>query len=95
MSDLQFESILNGRNISEFYHTLLNRIGNQVEEARAQESSQELIVNNLKNQRDSISGVSLDEEMTKLIEFETAYKAASRLVQTIDEMAQSVLNMVS
>ena len=95
MSDLQFESILNGRNISEFYHTLLNRIGNQVEEARAQESSQELIVNNLKNQRDSSSGVSLDEEMTKLIEFETAYKAASRLVQTIDEMAQSVLNMVS
>ena len=48
----------------------------------------------LTQQRDAVSGVSLDEEMTNMIKFQRAFDAAARLVNTADEMFQTLLNMV-
>jgi flagellar hook-associated protein 1 FlgK len=48
----------------------------------------------LENQRESVSGVSLDEEMINLIKFQNAYTAAAKLITTADEMMQTVLQMV-
>jgi flagellar hook-associated protein 1 FlgK len=48
----------------------------------------------LENQRESVSGVSLDEEMINLIKFQNAYTAAAKLIMTADEMMQTVLQMV-
>jgi len=42
--------------------------------------------------RDSVSGVSLDEEMTKLIQYQQAYSAAAKLIQSSDEMMQTLLS---
>ena len=47
----------------------------------------------LENYRDSISGVSLDEEMLNLIKFQHAYDAAAKLITTVDEMIDTVMNM--
>ena len=47
----------------------------------------------LLRQRESVSGVSLDEEMTNLVKFQKAYQASARLVTTIDEMLDTILNM--
>ncbi|MBT7617892.1 MAG: flagellar hook-associated protein FlgK, partial [Calditrichaeota bacterium] len=78
ISDIQFESCVQDNTISDFYNGLISNIGNRVQEAQFMRRSQEMVVQNLENQRDSISGVSLDEEMTKLIEYEQAYQAAAR-----------------
>jgi len=94
ISDIKFESCVQDNTISDFYNTLISHIGNRVQEAQFMRRSQEMVVQNLENQRDSISGVSLDEEMTKLVEYEQAYQAAARLITTVDEMVQTVLNMV-
>ena len=48
----------------------------------------------LENRRESISGVSLDEEMINLVKFQTAYDAAAKLVTTADELLQTVLSLV-
>ena len=48
----------------------------------------------LDNRRESISGVSLDEEMIKLGRFQAAYDAAAKLITTADELLQTVLSMV-
>jgi flagellar hook-associated protein 1 FlgK len=48
----------------------------------------------LNTQRDSISGVSLDEEMANLMKFQQAFQAASRLFTVADEMLQELMNMV-
>jgi flagellar hook-associated protein 1 FlgK len=52
------------------------------------------MVAQLDNYRESVSGVSLDEEMINLIKFQNAYSAAAKLVSTADEMIQTVLQMI-
>jgi len=43
--------------------------------------------------RVGLSGVSVDEELVKIIEFQTGYQASARVVTTANEMLQSLLNM--
>jgi len=47
----------------------------------------------LVRQRDSYSGVSLDEEMTDLIKYQKAFEASARLVSLVDEMLDVVISM--
>jgi len=50
-------------------------------------------VTKLENERNTISGVSLDEEMTKLISFQRAYQAAARVIVSADAMIETLLNV--
>jgi flagellar hook-associated protein 1 len=56
-------------------------------------ANQQLVENMLLRQRDSVSGVSLDEEMTDLIKFQRAFEASAKLIVTVDEMLQTVLTL--
>ena len=51
------------------------------------------MVNKLGEMRDSISAVSLDEEMTNLMKFQHAYSAAAKLISTADEMINTLLEL--
>jgi len=51
----------------------------------------EIITNELRETRDNISAVSIDEEMTNLIKFQHAYAAAAKLIAAADEMFQTLL----
>jgi flagellar hook-associated protein 1 FlgK len=46
----------------------------------------------VKSQRDSVSGVSLDEEMADMIKYQRAFQASSRVIQVIDELLDTVVN---
>ena len=94
ISDIQNEEIVEGSTSGDFYHMLISRVGSQLQESSFLRSSQEMVVQSLENQRDSVSGVSLDEEMTMLLEFEKGYEASARLIATVDELMQTVINMV-
>ena len=93
ISDLRFQKNMNGASMDEYYHTMLADIGNKIYESDFMEESQRNIVLQLQNQKESITGVSLDEEMTRLVQFQQAYQAAARIVNTVDEMVDTVLNM--
>ena len=47
----------------------------------------------LNTQRSSVSGVSLDEEMTNLMQFQKAYEASAQLITTVNSMLQTVIAM--
>lgn len=51
----------------------------------------DIMVEQLTAQRDTISGVSIDEEMVKLIAYQQSYTAASKLIKTVDEMLQTLM----
>ncbi len=92
--DLQYESFVQGSTTSDFYTALLTQVGNELKTSQSSKESGQLIVQHLQNQKDSISGVSLDEEMTNLIQYQQAYEAAGKVVKTVDEMVQTLLNIV-
>ncbi len=50
------------------------------------------ILKQLNQKRESLSGVNLDEEMTKMMQFQRAYQAAARFITTIDAMTDKVVN---
>jgi len=92
--DIQFYQSVQGSTVFDFHNSTVGQIGSKVQESEFLSRSAEMIVQNLQNQRDSVSGVSLDEEITNLIKHEQAYQAAARMVSTVDEMMQTVLNML-
>ena len=53
----------------------------------------ELIIAQLEDQRGIISGISMDEEVTNLIAYERAFQASARIIQTVDEMMETLLAM--
>jgi flagellar hook-associated protein 1 len=74
------------------YGQLVTTIGNAVADAKRQEATAQLLTDNLKDRRESVSGVSLDEEMTNLIRFQRAYQASARAMSTTDEMLDVLIN---
>ena len=95
IADLQFKPTMNnGSNtLDEFYNSMVGKVGVQTKKALTQADNQKNIVGQLNNIRESISGVSLDEETTKLIEFQKSFDASARLIKTADEMFDTVLNL--
>lgn len=96
IANLQHAMTMNG-NSSTFeghYHSLVGRVGGNLKSAVAYSNHQSDMVVQLENRRESISGVSLDEEMINLVKFQTAYDAAAKLVTTADELLQTVLSLV-
>ena len=95
IAGLQYEKILSDGNASvdEYYNTMVGKVGVISKKTSNAHDSQEGIVKQLANIRESISGVSLDEETTKMIEFQKAFDASARIVKTADEMMDTVLNL--
>jgi flagellar hook-associated protein 1 FlgK len=79
---------------NDFYSSLIAKVGSDTQEADFYADSFKLTVEKLTFQREAISGVSLDEEMTHLIESQQAFTAASRVVTTVDEMTNTILGMI-
>jgi len=96
IANLQHALTMNGNSstFEGFYNSLVSKVGGDVQNANAYYNHQFDMVVQLENRRESISGVSLDEEMINLIKFQTAYDAAAKLISTADELLQTVLNMV-
>ena len=79
--------------IEGYYHSIAGSVGITASSiARVKDFNDEM-VNKLVGIRDSISGVSLDEEMANLIQFQQIYAAASKLISTADEMMQTLLEL--
>jgi flagellar hook-associated protein 1 len=86
---------LSGGTAQQAYNAFVTQVGSDVQSAQnAQQTSQSLLTA-IGDQRQSISGVSLDEEMTNLIQYQQAYQASARVMSTIDSTISSLINMVS
>jgi len=70
----------------DFFNSLISGLGAGSRSSQTILKQQEGIMLQLNTQRESISGVSLDEEMINLIKFQQAYAASARMVTVIEEM---------
>lgn len=95
IAGLQFEKIMSdgNANVDEYYNTMVGKVGVIAKKTNNAHDAQDGVVKQLASIRESISGVSLDEETTKMIEFQKAFDASARIVKTADEMMDTVLNL--
>jgi flagellar hook-associated protein 1 FlgK len=85
---------LGDHTIQEYFLSLLGEVGEQAQTVEGTLDFQNALLTQTQTRREGISGVNIDEEMTKLILFQRAFEASSRLVTTSDEMYQSLIEMV-
>ena len=93
ISDLSEEALVGDQSLGEFQRTMVARIGTRIQEARFLRTSQQKVVEHLAMQRESVSGVSIEEEMTRLVQLEQAFVTASRLVAVADELTRTLLQL--
>jgi flagellar hook-associated protein 1 FlgK len=95
IAGLQNRQVMDGgkATFDDFYSSQVGQIGTVTQRAVKNQQSQKGTLDQLANIRESISGVSLDEETTKMIEFQKAYDASARLIRTADEMFDTILNL--
>jgi len=71
---------------SGYYNGIIGKLGIEATEANTLKENQDLLITELENRRQSISGVSLDEEMTNIVLFQQAYEAAVHFLKIINDM---------
>ncbi|NNV07381.1 flagellar hook-associated protein FlgK [Geobacillus sp. C56-T2] len=81
-----------GGTVQTFYQGLIGKIGVDGQQAERMKTNAETLAAYVDNNRQSVSSVSLDEEMTNMIKFQHAYNAAARMITTIDEMLDKIIN---
>jgi flagellar hook-associated protein FlgK len=77
---------------SDFYAGMVGKIGTASSQAQEMSNNQQLVVDQLATRVSAVSGVSLDEEATDMIRFQHAYQAAARVITTMDEMLNTLIN---
>jgi len=82
-----------GTSLGDFYGATVAQLGVDVQQANRMKAGEDVLVTNVTNQRESFSGVSLDEEMTNLIKFQKSYSAAARMVTMMDDMLSTLMSM--
>ena len=78
----------------DYYHSLVSDVGRNVSQAKVNTDHQSMVSLQLSTYREEVSGVSMDEEMVNMVQFQSAYTAAAKLVNTVDEMLQTLMEMV-
>ncbi len=80
------------RTFDDYFANSVTNIGLKGEQAETHYLSQNTIMNDLRDLRDSISGVNIDEELADIIKFQHGYNAAAKFVSVIDNMIDTVIN---
>ena len=79
--------------ISEGYRTVVAGIAANVSAANGSAEAMRALASQSDARRESVKGVSIDEEMVSLMKFQQSYAAAARLISVVDELSQTLINM--
>ena len=83
--------VIGSATIDQAYSQLVTRIGSDSQEAQRSLDTSSLLASTLQSKRDSVSGVSLDEEMTNMVRFQRGYQASARALSAMDDMLDTLI----
>lgn len=86
------DSALHGMTIQGYFQGVIGKLGVDGEQAVKFAYNTATLVGAVEHRRSSISSVSLDEEMTNMIQFQQAYNASARMITVIDETLEKIIN---
>jgi len=77
----------------EYYSSLVSKIGTEVENTTSSSETQSDLVTYYENYRESVSGVSTDEELANIVLYQNAYEAAAKVMSVLDELLETMINI--
>jgi flagellar hook-associated protein 1 len=93
-ADAMYQQRLDGAGVDAVYRKMIVALGVESATSSSNLNTQTVVTSQVDSSRDSVAGVSIDEEMTNMLQFQHGYSAAGRLVTTINSMLDDLMNMV-
>jgi flagellar hook-associated protein 1 FlgK len=90
---LAMSQLQNNAAITPAFQSMVANLGQTVSTAQTNQTTQDQVTKQLQTQQNSVEGVSIDEEMTNLINFQQAYSASARFITTISSMYSTLANI--
>lgn len=94
MFELSDKQVFGKETINSKYQTNISKVGYDAHFTKTSLETQNDFIDSLTEKRDSVSGVSIDEEVILMMKYQRSFQAGARLASVIDEMLQSMINMV-
>jgi flagellar hook-associated protein 1 len=86
---------IDGQSPSDYYSGIVFNVGNDASNASTEQTASQAVLQQLNDQRASVSGVSLDEEAANMVQYQDAYQASAQVVTTINDMMYAVIQMTT
>ena len=86
------ENCTNPGTFVEFFDNVSNQLGLDIRSSTVLTTNYITVANDIANSRDSVSGVSMDEEGISILQYQKSYNAAARLMTALDEALETVIN---
>lgn len=86
--------VASGTKVESYFQDVVDKLGVEAQHAKRVVSNEEDLLNSLDISRLSVSGVSLDEEMTNLIQYQKAYSANAKTITTVSDMLDIILGLI-
>lgn len=83
---------LNNVTLDDFISSLISNLGVDAQQANQMQTNQSTMVKQVDYNRQSVSGVSLDEEMTNMLKYQKSYEASARMITVMDELLDTLIN---
>jgi flagellar hook-associated protein 1 len=93
LANLSTANVVGSQTASGFLASFLGQIGSDTAGATTNNTAQQATLTQLTTQRDSLSGVSLDEEASNLTQYQRSYQAASQVFNIVDALMASAINL--
>ncbi|MAE29546.1 MAG: flagellar hook-associated protein FlgK [Planctomycetota bacterium] len=87
-------SDLDGATLGAAYGDMVGNVGFDIGSAQNAQGVEQFLANSLATRREQVSGVNLDEEMVRMIQFEQAFGIASQFIQVVNELNDEILSLV-
>ena len=79
--------------IGEYYSAVIGKMGIEKNQNKSRLDTRSFLIGQMDSEQASISGVSIDEELTNMIKFENSYKASAKYIQTISQMMETLMGI--
>ncbi|MBI2898724.1 MAG: flagellar hook-associated protein FlgK [Planctomycetes bacterium] len=89
---LRSKGVVSGASLEDFYQGLVGTLGTRTSEMKNRAENQQLVLQQLENQRERTSGVNVDEEAVKMLEFQRAFQASARFLAVVDTLLDTLIN---
>ncbi len=91
---MTFKELSGGTTFENYYKDIISEIGISAQEADRMIENQDALTGQLTQRKYSISGVSIDEEVTNLIQYQHAYQANAKVISTLTTMLDTLINQM-